>query len=142
MSIKDSLGYVITNTGRKLTQQLTLKFQPFGITSEQWAVLHWLTEEDGITQRELSRRTEKDPTNVTRILDQLEKKGWILRGANGEDRRSFLIFVTESGRELSQELLPIEAQFTRNMVQSLADEDIAILRRALSTINDHLNNPR
>lgn len=142
MSIKDSLGYVITNTGRRLTQQLTLQFQPFGITSEQWAVLHWLTEEDGISQRELSRRTEKDPTNVTRILDQLEKKGWVRRGTNGEDRRSFLIYVTESGRELSQELVPIEAQFTRNLVQSLGEENIVVLRQALSTINDHLNNPR
>lgn len=138
MRIKDSLGYIITNTGRKITQHLTQKFQGYGITSEQWSVLQTLTEEDGITQAELSRRTEKDPTNVTRILDQLERKELIRREANKGDRRSFLIHVTESGRSLSQELLPVEIEFTKSYLQDLTEEELTLLRRAFQKINSRL----
>ncbi|MUG46432.1 MarR family winged helix-turn-helix transcriptional regulator [Paenibacillus woosongensis] len=138
MRIKDSLGYIITNTGRKITQHLTQRFHEFGITSEQWGVLQTLTEEEGITQAELSRRTEKDPTNVTRILDQLERKEFIRRGANKEDRRSYLIHVTESGRSLSQRLLPIETEFTQSYLKDLTEEELALLRQVFQKINERL----
>lgn len=138
MRIKDSLGYIITNTGRKITQHLTQKFHAHGITSEQWSVLQTLTEEDGITQAELSRRTEKDPTNVTRILDQLERKELIRRGANKGDRRSFLIHVTESGRSLSQKLLPVEIEFTQSYISDLTEEELTLFRRAFQKINERL----
>ncbi|GIP61072.1 MarR family transcriptional regulator [Paenibacillus sp. FSL W8-0186] len=138
MRIKDSLGYIITNTGRKITQHLTQRFHEFGITSEQWGVLQTLTEEEGITQAELSRRTEKDPTNVTRILDQLERKEFIRRGANKEDRRSYLIHVTESGRSLSEKLLPIEAEFTQSYLKDLTVEELALLRQIFQKINERL----
>lgn len=138
MRIKESLGYIITNTGRKITQHLTHRFQEYGITSEQWGVLQTLTEEDGITQAELSRRTEKDPTNVTRILDQLERKEMIRREANKGDRRSFLIYVTESGRSTSQKLLPVELEFTQSYLKHFSKEDLAVLRRAFEKINEQL----
>ncbi|MNJ52658.1 putative HTH-type transcriptional regulator YusO [compost metagenome] len=138
MRIKDSLGYIITNTGRKITQHLTQKFHKYGITSEQWGVLQTLTEEDGITQAELSRRTEKDPTNVTRILDQLERKEFIRRAANKEDRRSYLIHVTESGRSLSQKLLPVEIEFTQSYLKDFTEEELAAIRRAFHKINERL----
>ncbi|WP_110930283.1 MarR family winged helix-turn-helix transcriptional regulator [Paenibacillus bouchesdurhonensis] len=138
MRIKDSLGYIITNTGRKITQHLTQKFHEYGITSEQWGVLQTLTEEDGITQAELSRRTEKDPTNVTRILDQLERKEFIRRAANKEDRRSYLIHVTESGRSLSQKLLPVEIEFTQSYLKDFTEEELAAIRRAFHKINERL----
>lgn len=142
MNITESIGYILANTGRKLTQHLTHKFEPYGITSEQWSVLHWLTEQDAITQRELSKRTEKDPTNITRILDQLERKGWILRKANVEDRRSYLIYVTPSGRDLSQLLLPIENEMTREIQSLLPQGQLDDLKHSLRTISQYLNNTK
>lgn len=141
VDIQDSLGYILANTGRKLTQHLTLKFEPYGITSEQWSVLHWLTIKDNITQRELSKRTEKDPTNITRILDQLERKGWIERKANAIDRRSYLIYVTPSGRALSELLLPIEQEVTSNIEALLSQEHLDSLKLSLHKIHQYLCSP-
>lgn len=141
VDIQDSLGYILANTGRKLTQHLTLKFEPYGITSEQWSVLHWLTIKDNITQRELSKRTEKDPTNITRILDQLERKGWIERKANATDRRSYLIYVTPSGRALSELLLPIEQEVTSYIEALLSQNNLDSLKLSLRTIHHYLCSP-
>jgi DNA-binding MarR family transcriptional regulator len=142
MSINHSIGFMISTTARKLNQLLTLRFQPYGITPEQWSVLNKLSEQDGISQRELSQRTEKDPTNVTRILDQLERKGWARRDANPEDRRAFLTYVTEDGRQLNERLAPIEAEFIRNVLASLPEDEIAALRKALAGINANIERCR
>jgi DNA-binding MarR family transcriptional regulator len=139
LDISDSLGFIISQTSRKLNQLLTLKFQPFDITSEQWAVLIRLARQDGITQRELALRTHKDPTNVTRILDQLERKGWIRRVTNQEDRRSFLTYVTESGRLLNEKLLPIEAEFVQSVSASLSEMELSMLEKAFKQINDNID---
>jgi DNA-binding MarR family transcriptional regulator len=129
---------MISNTARKLSQQLSSSFQSFDITSEQWSVLNRLAKQDGITQKELSLRAVKDPTNLTRILDQLERKGWIRREANQEDRRSFLTYVTESGRSLNEKLLPLEAEFIENISSGLSVSEMTILKKTLSQINENI----
>ncbi|AFC32480.1 MarR family transcriptional regulator [Paenibacillus mucilaginosus 3016] len=138
MRIDDSIGFMISTIGRKLNQSLTLRFQTYDITSEQWSVLNTLTLGDGVNQRELSQRTEKDPTNVTRILDQLERKGWIRRAPHPEDRRAYLLYVTESGRELNRILAPMEAELIASVLASVDPESERVLREALLSINDHI----
>lgn len=108
MKLEDSFGFLINHAGRRMSQLLTLHFQAYDITTEQWTVLHRLAEQDGISQKELARRTEKDQTNITRILDHLQRKGLIERRANASDRRSFLTYITDKGRGLDQTLVPIE----------------------------------
>jgi DNA-binding MarR family transcriptional regulator len=137
--IDDSIGFIISQTARRLHQLLTSKFQSFDITSEQWSVLLRLAKQDGITQKELSLRTFKDPTNVTRILDQLERKGWIRRVQNNEDRRSFLAYVTEQGRLLNEQLLPVETEFAQQIGASLSDEEIDLFRKTLAQINSNID---
>jgi DNA-binding MarR family transcriptional regulator len=100
-----------------------------------------LTIKDNITQRELSKRTEKDPTNITRILDQLERKGWIERKANATDRRSYLIYVTPSGRALSELLLPIEQEVTSNIEALLSQNNLDSLKLSLRKIHQYLCSP-
>ncbi|WP_426448167.1 MarR family winged helix-turn-helix transcriptional regulator [Paenibacillus sp. S-38] len=138
MRIDDSIGFMISTIGRKLNQSLTLRFQPFDITSEQWSVLNTLMLGDGVNQRELSQRTEKDPTNVTRILDQLERKGWIRRAPHPDDRRAYLLYVTDSGRELNRILAPMEAELIASVLASIDPESERVLREALLSINDHI----
>jgi DNA-binding MarR family transcriptional regulator len=135
MLLTDSIGFQISNTGRKLSQLLSLQFQPFGLTSEQWSVLHSLCEEEGVTQRMLSIRTEKDPTNVTRILDQLERKGLVRREPNREDRRSFLLTATEQGRKLAAELEPIERQLVEALLEGIEPEQLEAFRAVMAQVN-------
>jgi DNA-binding MarR family transcriptional regulator len=135
MLLTDSIGFQISNTGRKLSQLLSLQFQPHGLTSEQWAVLYSLCEEEGITQRMLAVRTEKDPTNVTRILDQLERKGLVRREPNREDRRSFMLTATQQGRELAAGLAPIERHIDGALVAGIEPEQLEAFRAVMAQVN-------
>jgi DNA-binding MarR family transcriptional regulator len=135
LPLSDSVGFMISNTGRKMSQYLTIRFQPYDVTPEQWSLLSRLAENDGISQKELAFQVDKDPTNVTRILDQLERKGLVSRTSNKEDRRSFLLFLTDQGKELDRKLAPIEDQAIREMLIGVSPADIETVRHVFTQIN-------
>ncbi|HJV46489.1 MAG TPA: MarR family transcriptional regulator [Bacillota bacterium] len=142
MTLHDSIGYLINQTGRRMSQYLSFYFGPYDITPEQWGLLNQLAEKDGISQKTLACRVEKDQTNVTRILDQLERKGLVERKPNAEDRRSFLTYVTKEGRELSERLVPIEAQCMKEAEKGLTEEDLTRLKQILKRISQNIDNLR
>jgi DNA-binding MarR family transcriptional regulator len=139
MKLDDSLGFVLNNAARKTSQVLSNYFRPYDITTEQWTVLNRLAEGDGISQKELSLRSEKDPTNVTRILDQLERKGLIKRKMKEDDRRAFLAFITEEGIRLNQALVPIEQAFVESLLSGLSQDQIVQLHKVLTQITNKAN---
>lgn len=109
------------------------------MTTEQWAVLNRLADEDGITQKLLAVRAEKDQTNITRILDQLERKGLVERRANETDRRSFLTFITEQGKALNDILTPIEQKVIASVLSGFTEEQTSILRGMIIQLTNQAN---
>ena len=75
-NIINSLGYDICYTARKIYQFLT---KEFNITPEQFVVLVKLSEENGISQMELANRLDKDKNNVKAMVDNLSKKGYLIK---------------------------------------------------------------
>lgn len=137
MKLDDSIGFIINRTGRRISQLLGHRFAPYEVTTEQWSVLARLGEEDGISQKDLAFRVSKDQTNVTRILDQLERKGLIVRKPNPEDRRSYLPFVTEEGRRLYEKLVPIEEEVVAAVTAGISPEETDALIKLLARIADN-----
>lgn len=139
MNIDHSLGFMINHAGRRLSHLLSIRYQPYDITTEQWAVLNRLAERDGISQKDLAQRAEKDQTNVTRILDQLERKGLVERRPNAVDRRSFLTFITDKGKSLNEVLLPVEKEVINSVLHGLSEEEKDLLRAMLNRITRNAN---
>lgn len=144
MDLKNSTGYLITNTGRKLSHCLQQLFHGHDVTPEQWSLLVCLDSEDGISHKDLAIRTEKDPANLTRLVDQLERKALVLRIANPADRRSLLLQVTDKGRAAAHALAPIEAAFVETILKDITPEEIEVFKIFMSKINknteEHLAN--
>lgn len=70
----EPIGFLIGNTYRRMIHYVSLFLREFDLTTEQFAVLYRLREEDGINQKELALRSAKDQPTMTRILDNLAKK--------------------------------------------------------------------
>jgi DNA-binding MarR family transcriptional regulator len=139
LKLEDSLGFVLNNAGRRVGQLLSIRFESYGITREQWIVLNRLAERDAISQKDLAKRVEKDQTNVTRIVDQLERKRLVERRPNVEDRRSFLVCITDEGRTVNDKLIPIEAEVIMNVLENISEEKIAEFREVLRQITENAN---
>jgi DNA-binding MarR family transcriptional regulator len=139
MILDNSLGFIINTAGRRISQLVSIQFNKYDITTEQWIVLNRLDEQDGISQKDLAKRVEKDQTTVTRILDQLERKGLVQRKTNREDRRSFLIYITVPGKSLNKILTPIEAEVIKTLFENLPEDQIAQLRAIVTQIINNAN---
>lgn len=141
LEIKESVGYLISNTGRKLNYRLQQLFQEHDVTPEQWSLLAYLVEHDGITHKELALRIEKDPANITRLVDQLERKSLVNRIANPNDRRSQLLYLTNKGRASVDSLAPIEAAFIEQIINGLTEEEISAFKETIAKINKNTEYP-
>ncbi|MEE2969448.1 MAG: MarR family transcriptional regulator [Pseudomonadota bacterium] len=114
------------------------RLQPHKVTPGQWFFLRALWEEEGLSQRELSRRVgTTEPTTVS-ALRLLERNGLIRRQRNEKDRRTINIFLTETGSALKKDLLPYALEVNAVATAGLTPEEITQLRGILSKIRDNL----
>ncbi len=107
-NMNESPGYLVArvNWYMKTNFQKLIRQRSLQVTPEQWAVLRFVFESPGISQAEIARRSLKDKTNITRILDVLAKYGYIRRQDDERDRRGYNIFLTEEGETVLRQLIP------------------------------------
>lgn len=80
-------------TFRQTIQRL-LKSNNVDMTFEMLQVMHCLWKEQGVSQQTLAEKTAKDKACLTNLINNLEKKGWVVRREDTSDRRNKLIFLT------------------------------------------------
>ena len=141
---RDSLGYIVHRLDTLLVAALERSFQGqgFNVTSEQWGVLSKLWEGDGMHQAELSEKVNKDKHNVTRILNLLERNGFVRRVRDAKDRRLCKIRLTEKGGDLKDKLPGVAKNVLNAAVQGLTHEDVENLWRILDLMVKNLETLR
>ena len=136
----ETIGYFSTYSNRKMIRYLSLQLEEYDITLEQWTILAKLPEQQAVNQKQLSVLVDKDPTTLVRILDILERKQLVRRRVSQEDRRAFLILITDKGKVLKKQLTPvIEATFLR-ILDDISTEKLQIFHEVLSKMNQNIEN--
>lgn len=74
---------------------------------------------DGIQQNEISKRLLVTASNITKLLDKLEKDGLITRNASKNDRRVKLIRITDYGSSLLDKIWPIYINTNRELLAKI-----------------------
>ena len=136
--LDESVGFLISKTSLKMKNHLYQHFKPFDITSEQWGLLARLWETDRVSQKELADKTCKDQPNITRILDKLEGKGLIKREANPDDRRAFVVHLTDEGQKLKEVLVPIVKESLALALKGIPHDEVEQLKGLLNKIYNNL----
>ncbi len=120
----ESVGRLIYKTSLVLKNYAENLLKPYGLTVEQLHILKNIDTEEGVTQRHLCEITEKKPANITRILDRLERKNRVERGPNPKDRRSSLVFLTQEGKILLEEVSTLFESYSDRFIKGVnADEE-------------------
>jgi len=106
----------------------------FGLTGSQSGVLRNLVAHGPLSSAELSRKLYVTPSNITGVIDRLEKKELVERIRKEGDRRVALITLTEKGNELSKSLPdPIEKKLISELID-LELEHVQLLSMAMNQI--------
>lgn len=134
----NSLGYLSRIAFRSFSRALEALTAPHGVTSGQWRFLRVLWIEDGLTQRELSRRVGmREPTTVT-ALKSLERSGFVRREQSTEDRRKVHVFLTPLAQDLETVLRPCVRQVNELATRGMTPEEVQELRRLLAMVGRNL----
>ncbi|MCO6490327.1 MAG: MarR family transcriptional regulator [Phaeodactylibacter sp.] len=126
---------------RRYRQMATqaLKNHHAGLSVDQWVVLKQISENNGSSQVEIGSSTVKDAPTTTRIIDQLASKNLISKQLDPEDRRRYMVFVTEKGRQLIERLLPVVQEYREVPLKGFSPAEqkqlIGLLQRMLKNLD-------
>ena len=119
--------------------QRVLKRNNIDITFEMLQVLSSLWQEQGISQQALAEKTAKDKACMTNLMANLEKKGWIMRQEDPNDRRNRLVYLTPAGEEISDRVRPLIKDFYTQTGQLMGIENLNACSNQLETLYEIFN---
>ena len=119
-----------------INRKLSRNFRQNGmeITPEQWTVLLFLWEKDGVTQQELCNATFKDKPSMTRLIDNMERQHLVVRISDKKDRRTNLIHLTKTGKELEEMARFIANKTLKEALHGLTLEELRVSQEVLRKI--------
>ncbi len=112
-----SVGFLIKRCGVLMTQIAEDRFESQPISFTQWIVLIRLTALTHASPTELSLHLGHDMGALTRVVDELEREGFVRRERSQHDRRAVQIEITPEGRRL--------ALATKSVITDLLNELVA-----------------
>ncbi len=97
-----------------------------GLTLSQFAVLEALYHLGPLYQREIGQKLLRSSGNITMVIDNLEKRGYVQRERQKEDRRFMMVRLTDDGSGLISKVFPPHAAvITREMsVLSVMEQEM------------------
>lgn len=134
--IEESVGFLIAKAYQRLFACFRNSLEPYGITPQQFALLAFLWKQDGLSQIELSEKTEVDRTTLSGLIDRLQKLDLVNRVRHPTDRRVWLVNLTKPGRDLEKRLLPIALQVRKRFTSNLQDDEYLQLCEWLKKLRD------
>ncbi len=134
---KTGIGSLIARVRVKLFEALDEELAPFDITAAQYVILVNLA--NGVDSASgLCKGVSYDPGAMTRMIDRLERKGFVRRVRSPEDRRVVNLALTEEGKAVYPKLVARAAAATnrrlRGFTKAEAQQLESFLQRML--VND------
>ena len=102
-----------------------------GLEASELAALEHLQAAGAINQKRLGERLSMSPGAITAMIDRLERRGYVERMRNPEDRRSALVNITKAGVEESLRHLWPYIEDMKGVEEGFSEEERAVVARFL-----------
>ena len=135
---EENIGLLIHDVGRLLRVLYDRQMASIGLTRSQWLLLTYLYFKDGINQTELASLMDMEKAPLSRLLDRMEIKGWIIRKNETKDRRIKNIYLSESVKPFVSSLREKAAKYRKDSLSILSDKELSILRDLLQVLKKDL----
>ena len=139
--IDHHLGLLLERAGRVVGERLDRSIGRDGITSDHWRVLRVLADEEGHTMGEIAERLQMNPPTLTKLMDRMVGKSLVQRAADPEDSRRVLVYATDAGLAMLDELQGKVDQHHAALQALLGDRNARQLERLLTTLIDAAERP-
>lgn len=136
------IGYKVYDAQRLIHRTLEVALKKHDLTPGQWNLMNQLDRAGALSQKALAERTRKEQATITRYLDTLERKGFIVRTRDTNDRRAHVITLTDQARDLLKQVEPLAEDAAEKLITDIDQDEIdtflAVLERLKANANDYI----
>jgi MarR family transcriptional regulator for hemolysin len=133
-----NFGFLVNDVARLMRTVYDRRVRDLGLTRSQWWVLNHLFRTPGATQSELAAILEVERPTLGRLLDRLERKGWVRRADDARDRRAWRVFLTPAAQPAMRKLRKHAAELRRDALAGLSAAERERFVDTLTAIKSNL----
>lgn len=137
-NIDDCIGFITSKAAKNLADEFNRRLQEHGITRVQWIALFYIGKSDCVFQKELSNLMNIKESSMVRLIDRMEKEGFVIRKKQEHDRRITMIILTEKGKKFREKVLPLGNEFQENATKGISTEELKIFKRVLEKMVENV----
>ncbi len=140
IDFENSIGPWLGMTTKIVDYHLSESFKKhkLDLSKEQMIVLKKLHNKDGQIQNDLAYLTLRDKSSLARLLSKMEKKKYIHRLQDQEDKRINKVYLTEAGKEIFERTKPVLKVIINTMEQNISEEERIQFINTLKKIQENL----
>ena len=135
--LADFMPYQLSVTSNAVSRLIAEQYQVrFGLKIAEWRVMAVLGDIGSATQRQLAEATLMDKVAVNRACKVLGDRGLIEREPNSRDGRSHLLKLTDEGRSIHREVMPLVKKIEADVFAAIGPDEFRELRSILKRVFD------
>jgi DNA-binding MarR family transcriptional regulator len=132
------LGFVLKDVYRLWVRLFEQRLPQLGMTFTQCKVLVFLSRNEGTTQAKLAETSDTDPMTLVRVLDRMERDGWIERRPDPADRRAYRLHLRRASNPVLNEILTIGEKARNEALAGLSGEQREQMMNMLEHVRANL----
>jgi DNA-binding MarR family transcriptional regulator len=135
MNRAEAIAYALIHAAHNIEQQFDEALAPVGLSGPKLAALSVIMAEgQPISLRELASKLSCVRSNITQLVDRLEKQGLVKRSDDPMDRRGVRAELTPLGRTRYEAGLKAANKIHDAIAQKLSATDLKALEHALKAL--------
>lgn len=140
MLLSKEIAVELNLTGCRLKQFIAAKLRQMDVplTPEQFILIDLLWNQGSMSQQQLADQMQKDKNSVTKLVDALERKGFVVREQNRQDRRSNTLVLTEKAEGLKHGAKQKGISILDEMLVGISEEELRSFLMILHKLNRNM----
>jgi len=122
------LFFNVNALSRVVNKQWAKAFEQYDLSPAHGYMLRAVLSNPGISQKQLAEELRLEKSTITRFVDVLQKKGFVVRKkSNNDDARELSIYATEQAKAIHIELEELGNSLYQTMVSKIGAENLKLL---------------
>lgn len=135
-----TLDFLLAQVSRLHHTRVHQLLEGLGLYRGQPRVLHILWDQDGLTHKALAAIMQITPATITRMIQRMEKAGFVQRHLDAADQRISRVYLTDAGRAVQAQVEATWRQMEQDDFAGFTADELVVLRGFLQRMRANLEN--
>ncbi|MDH7796890.1 MULTISPECIES: MarR family transcriptional regulator [unclassified Beijerinckia] len=136
--VRQYVPYLINRATNGLMDRFTDGLKPHNLSLGMWRILALLYGQSPLRFSALVTLSSMEPSSASRFINELLKRGFIVKKKSKTDARGVVLSITRTGQQIVRSLLPRVAVMEQDTLAGFSEDEVYLARRLLQRICDNI----